>query len=117
MSVVSTPLKNEIAMQKDIFRLAAAIYSESSNVVSEVETQLQMVKTLLATSGNVYKTKSEIIVDLLDTYKYHISEDELEALIKIGRGVFLRVREDDEWAYSLTPKAMEEYEAAQKKQH
>ena len=114
MSVVSTPLKNEIAMQKDIFRLAAAIYSESSNVVSEVETQLQMVKTLLATSGNVYKTKSEIIVDLLDTYKYHISEDELEALIKIGRGVFLRVRKDDEWAYSLTPKAMEEYEAAQK---
>ncbi len=114
MGVVSVPLKNEIAMQKDIFRLAAAIYSESSNVVSEAETQLQMVKTLFVSAGNAYKTKSEIIADLLDTYKYHISEDELEGLIKKARGMFVSVREDDEWAYSLTQKAIEEYETAQK---
>ena len=37
MSVVSAPLKNDIAMQKDLFRLAASIYSESSDVVSDSE--------------------------------------------------------------------------------
>ena len=44
MSVLSVPLKNDIAMQKDIFRLAAAIYSESNDVVSDAEIQLQIIK-------------------------------------------------------------------------
>lgn len=42
MSVVSAPLKNDIAMQKDLFRLAASIYSESSDVVSDSEIQTQI---------------------------------------------------------------------------
>ena len=45
MGMVSAPVGNGIIQQKDIFRLAAAIYSENSDVVSETETQLQMVKT------------------------------------------------------------------------
>ena len=37
MSVVSAPLKNDIAMQKDLFRLAASIYSERPANKSQVE--------------------------------------------------------------------------------
>ena len=113
MSTLLTPLKNEIAMQKDIFRLAAAIYSESSNVVSDAEIQLQMIKALFATSENAYRTKSEIISGLLDTYKYHISEDELEVLVRQWHGVFLSVHEDDELAYCLSPNALAEFNKAQ----
>ena len=34
MSVLSAPLKDDIAMQKDIFRLAAMLYSETSDTYS-----------------------------------------------------------------------------------
>ena len=47
MSVLSTPLRNEIASQKDIFRLAATIYSETSDVVSDAEAQLQIIRLSL----------------------------------------------------------------------
>ena len=114
MSEVLAPLENGIVMQKDIFRLAAAIYSETSDMVSEAEVQLEMVKTLFVDSGNAYLTSSEIISNLLDTYKYHISQDELETLIQKSREVFLRVRKDDERAYCLTRTALEESNEAQK---
>ena len=73
MSVLSVPLKNDIAMQKDIFRLAAAIYSESNAVVSDTEIQLQIIKCMFVATGNDYLTKSEIVSMVLEIYKYHIS--------------------------------------------
>ena len=79
MSVQSVPLKNDIAMQKDFFRLAAAIYSESNDVVSDTEIQLQIIKCMFVATGNDYLTKSEIISMVLEIYKYHISEDEVDA--------------------------------------
>ena len=82
MSVLSTPLRNEIASQKDIFRLAATIYSETSDVVSDAEAQLQIIKCMFAAIGNEYLDKNEIIAKLLDIYKYHISEDEVDAIIR-----------------------------------
>ena len=91
MSVVSTSLKNDIASQKDIFRLAATIYSETNNVVSDTEVQLQIIKCMFVATGNDYLTKSEIISKLLDIYKYHISEDEVDSVIKKSREVFLSV--------------------------
>ncbi len=65
MSVLSTPLRNEIASQKDIFRLAATIYSETSDVVSDAEAQLQIIKCMFAAIGNEYLDKNEIIAKLL----------------------------------------------------
>ena len=44
-------------MQKDIFRLAAAIYSESNDVVSDAEIQLQIIKCMFVATGNDYLVK------------------------------------------------------------
>lgn len=114
MSVLSTPLKNELASQKDIFRLAATIYSETSDVVSDAEAQLQIIKCMFVATGNEYFDKSEIIAKLLDIYKYHISEDEVGAVIKKSRGVFLSITKDDSIAYCLTPQVYADCIEAQK---
>lgn len=114
MSVVSAPLKNDIASQKDIFRLAAAIYSETNNVVSDTEVQLQIIKCMFVATGNEYLTKSEIIAALLDIYKYHISEDEVDVVINKSRGIFLSAIKDESKAFCLTRQAYDECVDAQK---
>ncbi|MBR6574212.1 MAG: hypothetical protein IKK61_04400 [Clostridia bacterium] len=114
MSVLSAPLKNDIAMQKDIFRLAAAIYSESNDVVSDAEIQLQIIKCMFVATGNDYLTKSEIISNLLEIYKYHISEDEVDNTLRKTKGVFQTITKDDEKAVCLTQAACSECEEAQK---
>lgn len=114
MSVVSTSLKNDIASQKDIFRLAATIYSETNNVVSDTEVQLQIIKCMFVATGNDYLTKSEIIAKLLDIYKYHISEDEVDSVIKKSREMFLSVIKDESRAFCLTQQARNECVDAQK---
>lgn len=114
MSVVSAPLKNDIAMQKDLFRLAASIYSESSDVVSDSEIQTQIVRCMFVAKENEYLTKSEIISNLLDIYKYHISEDEVDAVIRQSRGVFQSVLIDECRAYCLTSQAYTESVEMQK---
>ena len=102
MSVLSAPLKNDIARQKDIFRLAAAIYSESNDVVSDTEIQLQIIKCMFVATGNDYLTMSEIISKLLEIYKYHISEDEVDNILQKTKGVFQAVKKDNEKAVCLT---------------
>ena len=114
MSVLSAPLKNDVAMQKDIFRLAAAIYSESNDVVSDAEIQLQIIKCMFVVTGNDYLIKSEIISKLLEIYKYHISEDEVDDILRKTKGVFQAITKDDEKAVCLTQSAYSECEEAQK---
>ena len=114
MSVLSAPLKNDVAMQKDIFRLAAAIYLESNDVVSDAEIQLQIIKCMFVATGNDYLTKSEIISKLLEIYKYHISEDEVDNILRKTKGVFQAITKDDEKAVCLTQSAYSECEEAQK---
>lgn len=114
MSVLSAPLKNDVAMQKDIFRLAAAIYSESNDVVSDAEIQLQIIKCMFVATGNDYLIKSEIISRLLEIYKYHISEDEVDDILRKTKGVFQAITKDDEKAVCLTQSAYSECEEAQK---
>ena len=114
MSVLSAPLKNDVAMQKDIFRLAAAIYSESNDVVSDAEIQLQIIKCMFVATGNDYLIKSEIISKLLEIYKYHISEDEVDDILRKTKGVFQTITKDDEKAVCLTQSAYSECEEAQK---
>lgn len=114
MSVLSVPLKNDVAMQKDIFRLAAAIYSESNDVVSDAEIQLQIIKCLFVATGNDYLVKSEIISMMLEIYKYHISEDEVDNILRKTKGVFQAITKDGEKAVCLTQSAYSECEEAQK---
>lgn len=114
MSVLSVPLKNDVAMQKDIFRLAAAIYSESNDVVSDAEIQLQIIKCLFVATGNDYLVKSEIISMMLEIYKYHISEDEVDNILRKTKGVFQAITKDGEKAVCLIQSAYSECEEAQK---
>lgn len=102
MSVLSTPLKSDVAMQKDIFRLAAAIYSESNDVVSDAEIQLQIIKCMFVATGNDYLVKSDIISMMLKIYKYHISEDEVDNILRKTKGVFQAITKDGEKAVCLT---------------
>lgn len=102
MSVVSIPFKNEIANQRDIFRLAATMYANTSDVYSTTEAQLQMIICLFADDENKGKNCSEIIVDLLSVYKYHISEDELISIIKKNKRCFQISVVDNQDIFSLT---------------
>lgn len=97
-----------IAAQKDIFRLAAAIYSVDPNAFSESETQLEIIKCILASTGNSCLTCSEIAAQVLETYKYHLSEDEVKAIIRNSNRSFEKAVLDAEDAYKLTDKEYQE---------
>ena len=96
--------KMEIAAQKDIFRLAAAIYSIDPNAFSESETQLEIIKCIFASTGNSCFTCSEIAAQVLETYKYHLSEDEVKDIIKNSNRTFVKAIIDTEDVYKLTDK-------------
>jgi len=114
MAVVSAPIKGNIAQQKDIFRLAATLYSETSNVYSSGEAQLQLLKCIFVKSENRYLTTDEIIAELLDTYKYHITEDELVSIMESSQKNFICVSLDKENAYKLTETAYSQTVESQK---
>ena len=102
MSLVSTPLTNDIANQKDIFRLAATLYSETSDLYSTSEAQLQMVKCVFANDDNRYMNCDEIATKLLDIYKYHISAEETLSIISRSKMTFQKTTIDDCDVYKLT---------------
>ena len=102
MSVVSAPLKNDIAARKDIFRLSAVLFSETHDVFSTSDAQLQMVKCMFAKLDNRPMSKSEIIAGLLDVYKYHVSEDEIIELIRKAKKTFQAIIEDNMESFRLT---------------
>lgn len=115
MSVLSAPLKDDIAMQKDIFRLAAMLYSETSDTYSTDDAQLQMVKCVFASTNNQCMETSEIISELLGVYRYHISEDEVEAIIRKSKKTFLKLKLDEQDVYKLTDEAYAQTVESQKK--
>ena len=115
MATLTAHTKNEIASQRDIFRLAAAIYSESSNAFQETETQLEIIKCVFVASENEYMVCSELAAKVLDMYKYHISEDEIVELINNTRGVFIKGTIDTEDAYKLTTASYNDSLRAQEK--
>ena len=55
MSLLSTPIKGEIATQKNIFRLAATMYANTSDTYSTTETQLQMIICVFIEDDNKKK--------------------------------------------------------------
>ena len=115
MSVVSAPLKNDIAMQKDIFRLSATLFSETHDVFSTSDAQLQMVKCMFAKLDNRKMSKSEIIAELLDVYKYHVSEDEIMGIIRKSKKTFQIIIEDSSETFCLTNDAYSQTLESQKK--
>lgn len=94
MSVVSAPLKYDIAARKDIFRLSAVLFSETNDDFSTSDAQLQMVKCMFAKLDNIPMSKADIIAGLLDVYKYHVTEDEIIELIRKSKKTFQIIIED-----------------------
>ena len=92
MSLLSTPIKGEIATQKNIFRLAATMYANTSDTYSTTETQLQMIICVFIEDDNKKKDYDEITLSLLSIYKYHISKDELIAIIKRNGEDIIRIK-------------------------
>lgn len=91
-----------IAAQRDIFRLAASMYANTSDVFSTSETQLKMIVCLFVEDGNTEKNYSDIIAAFLAVYKYHISEDEVIAIIKRNKKIFQTRVIDSVELFSLT---------------
>lgn len=115
MSVASAPLKNDIAARKDIFRLSAVLFSETHDVFSTSDAQLQMVKCMFAKLDNKPMSKSEIIAGLLDVYKYHVSEDEIMGLIRKSKKTFQTIIEDNTESFRLTEDAYKQMLELQEK--
>lgn len=80
-SITNRSNKSEIILQKDIFRLAALLYTETTSTFSSIDVQSHMVKCVFAES-NSYMSIDDIILYILNNYKYHISEEELEKILK-----------------------------------
>lgn len=114
MTVLSTPIKNEIAMQKDLFRFSATLFAETSNEYSSLDSQLQMLKCIFLQKDNEPLSPEEIVVQLLDVFKYHISDDEVEGVIKSHKKTFETVLVDDNTSYRLLDSVLEATKEAQK---
>ena len=115
MNAVDIPLKNEIAMQKDIFRFSATLFSETNDAYSTADAQLQMVKCMFVKYDNAQMSKADIVAGLLDVYRYHVSEGEITNLIDRSRKVFQSVTVDGSLLYNLTPEAYSNTLSLQKK--
>ena len=114
MTVLSTPIKNDIAMQKDLFRFSATLFAETSIEYSSLDSQLQMIKCIFLQKDNEPMSPEEIVVQLLDVFKYHISDDEVERVIKSHKKTFETVVVDDNASYKLLDSVLEATKEAQK---
>lgn len=115
MSVKSVPLNSDKAMQKDIFRFAATLFSEENDVYSTVDSQLQMIKCIFFEKKNAYLPLDEISNELLNNYKYHISKDETLSIVRRHKKVFIRLNDDGIDLYKLTDVAYSETVELQEK--
>lgn len=88
-------------MKKDIFRLAATLFSETSDNYSTIQTQTQILKCVFVINDNRYMNYDEIIDNLLKIYKYHVTEDEVITIIKRSKEVFQSIKIDNYDVFKL----------------
>lgn len=74
--------------QKDLFRFAATLYTETSDVYSTTEAQQQMIKCIFVENKNALLSIDDIVNGLLDLYKYHITPEEIDTLISRSKKTF-----------------------------
>ena len=99
MTVLSTPIKNDIAMQKDIFRFSATLFSETTDAYSSLDSQLQMIKCVFAKADNQPFSKEELVIQLQNVYKYHITVEEISAILLKQKKTFQTLTVDGEESY------------------
>lgn len=101
MTILSTSIKPNIAMQKDIFRFSATLFAETTDVYSSLDSQLQMIKCIFAKANNEPFSKEEIVVQLQNVYKYHITVEEIGMILLKQKKTFQTLTIDGEESYKL----------------
>lgn len=107
--------KNETITQKEIFRLAATLFVNVSNSYSTADTQLQMIKLAFFEKANSLMDCNEIAAEVLELFKYHISEDEIIAAISRNKDVLQETKDSGRKTYCLAPESYDELAAADKR--
>lgn len=74
--------ENPVLLQKDIFRLATLLYSETNNTFSNIDVQLHIVKCIFSQNNNEFMSLEEILSNILESYKYNLSEEELGKILR-----------------------------------
>lgn len=112
--MLATTNKNDIAMQKDIFRFSATLFSETTDVYSSLDSQLQMIKCIFAKANNQSFSKEELVVQLQNVYKYHITVEEIGAILFKQKKTFQTLTVDGEESYKLLDNVYNDVIEAQK---
>ena len=93
--------------QKEIFRLAATLFANMSEAYSSADTQLQIIELTLFEKGNKEMSFNEIAAAVLEQFKYHISEDEIIAVIARNKDCFCEHFIDGQKRFALSQTACE----------
>lgn len=96
-----------IITQKDIFRLSAVIYAESSDITSTLTVQADVIKCVLCEFDNIPMSDEEIINAIASKYKFYLSREEFPKAIRVYKNTFERTSIDSQEKYKLTDKAYE----------
>jgi hypothetical protein len=93
-------------LQRNIFRLAAVLYSETTNTFSNIDVQLHIVKCIFAKYKNEPMPIDLIISNIISTYKFDLSEEELCKILSKPQ-IFETISINHDKAYRLS---QQEYE-------
>lgn len=113
MQVLSTPIRSDIEMQKDLFRFSATLFSETSDEYSALDSQLQMLKCVFLKNENNPMSTEEVADWLFKVFKYHISENEVEKVITSHTKTFETVLVDNVASYKLIDSVLKATKASQ----
>lgn len=72
MNIVSAPLKNDIAQQKDIFRLASTLFTETSDLysISELQEAYDLIDPAVEKLSETFSSWDEATENYMDGYAY-----------------------------------------------
>lgn len=115
MQPLTVAKESRIVQPSEIFRLAATMYANTTDVFSSAESQLQLIICLFVSNENIPKSYIEIIDGVLSTFKYHISEDEVISIIKRHRSIFSSTFQNSQEKVCLSKSAYEQSAENQKR--
>jgi hypothetical protein len=97
--------QNTTVLQRDIFRLAALLYSETTEKSND--TKLYIIECILAQNQNDWMTFDEIINRVSDSYKLFLTFEELDTITQTSKNIFEKATIDSDCKYRLAKSAYE----------
>jgi len=88
-------------MQKELFRLSALLYAETTNIFSKSDVQTYIVKCIIAQNENHYMSNEELLSQMIQLYNYNISEEELDLILIGTKRIFETTVIDGDQYYRL----------------